>query len=231
MDNEQIEKILKETEFGYDSMAEKFSQTRKFFWRGLEFIKGYANDGDCILDFGCGNGRLLELFADKEIEYVGVDVSQKLLDLARDKYPGEKISFGKINPGQSSLAFEDNFFKAVYSIAVFHHLPKTQAQKIAQELYRVTQPGSRVIVTVWYLWQKKYAKNILQNWLRRMIGRSELDWNDCYITFRDNDGQVFRRFHHAFTKNELEKIFRKAGFRVERCDIINERNIVLVGKK
>ena len=46
MKKEIAQKILKETELGYDAMAGKFSETRKYFWRGLEFIADYAKKGD-----------------------------------------------------------------------------------------------------------------------------------------------------------------------------------------
>lgn len=58
-----------------------------------------------------------------------------------------------------------------------------------------------------------------------------VDWNDCYITFKDNQDKIFNRYHHAFTKRELKNLFKKAGFKIEKCEIINGRNIVLIGKK
>ncbi|MFA6973775.1 MAG: class I SAM-dependent methyltransferase [Parcubacteria group bacterium] len=231
MQKKIINKILGETEDGYDLVADKFSQTRKHFWRGLEFIKDYVQAGDRVLDFGCGNGRLLELFVDKKIEYVGVDVSQKLLDLAKNRYNSESATFLKIVPGQITLPFPDNYFNAVYSIAVFHHLPTAHAARMAQELQRVTKSGGHVVVTVWNLWQRKYLKNILQNWRAKLLGKSDLDWNDCFISFKDNQGEIFPRYHHAFTRGELRKLFSAAGFGREKCEISGRRNILFVGRK
>lgn len=130
---------------------------------------------------------------------------------------------------------------------------------MAKELYRITEDGGHVIVTVWYLWpsaaplwqgkQNKYFKNILKNWknkvLRTIIRVSgfrnagslrdsvvnNLDWNDCMISFTDNKGKKFERFHHAWTRDEIKNLFRQAGFEIERCDIPDGRNILLVGKK
>ncbi|HOX10432.1 MAG TPA: methyltransferase domain-containing protein [Candidatus Moranbacteria bacterium] len=230
MDQETAEKILKETEAGYDLISGKFSQTRKYFWRGLEFIADYAKDGNKVLDFGCGNGRLLELFADKNIDYYGSDVSEKLIDLAQQKYAS--ACFSKTNPSQTSLAFTNEFFNTVYSIAVFHHFPsKKYREDIAKELYRVTKKDGRIIITVWNLYQKRYIRNILCNWKNKIFRKSSLDWNDCYISFTDNQGKKFQRFHHAFMKRELKKLFSSAGFEMERCVVINNRNIVFIGRK
>jgi len=231
MKQDIVNKILSETETGYDMMSQKFSQTRKFFWRGLEFIKDYAKTGDKILDYGCGNGRLLELFLDKKINYTGVDSSQKLLNLAKNKYPQESANFLKIDPSQPSLPFEDDFFNSTYAIAVFHHFPKEHAEKMAQELYRVTKKDGYIVITVWNLWQRKYLKNILKNWLEKISDKSDLDWKGCHISFKNNQGGVFRRYHHAFTIRELEKIFEAAGFKTEKCEVIDGKNIVFVGKK
>jgi tRNA (uracil-5-)-methyltransferase TRM9 len=231
MKKETAEKILNETEAGYDLISGKFSATRKHFWRGLEWIGDHVRDGDRVLDFGCGNGRLLELFGEKKIDYVGVDVSEKLIEIAKQKHVQENITFQKIS-GQGTLALPDDYFNAVYSIAVFHHLPSEEHRKeITAELFRVLKPGGRAVIAVWNLWQGKYLKNLLSSWLSKLSGRSDLDWKDCRITFTDNQGQVFSRYHHAFTKRELKKLFERAGFEVEKCETAGGRNLVLVGRK
>lgn len=226
-----VNKILADTEVVYDSIATKFSQTRKHFWRGLEFIEDYAKKNSKIFDYGCGNGRLLELIGDLPgLEYYGADISQRLIDLAKSKYL--KATFLKLNPNQTSLSFKDNFFNSVYSVAVFHHFPSEKYREdMAKELFRITARGGYVIVTVWNLWQKKYIGNILENWYAKIFKGSIFDWNDCYISFKDNRGNKFQRFHHAYTKRELRKLFANAGFEIESCEIVDGRNIVLVGKK
>jgi len=245
MDKSEAIRILHETEQGYDRMVEKFSQTRKHFWKELEFINNYAASGNRILDYGCGNGRLLELFSAKTIDYIGLDISGKMVNMAKGMHSDPMVKFRKIT-SFDSLTFPGNYFNAVYSIAVFHHLPsKALRQKVARELYRVTAPGGFIIVTVWNLWpastrgdrsstrggQKKYLKNILINWANKIIFKSTLDWNDCWIDFKDNKGNLFNRYHHAFRKNELKRLFLDAGFALERSEVIKGRNIIFIGKK
>lgn len=248
MKQEIVDKILKQTEQGYDLISGKFSQTRKHFWGNLEFIKDYTKRGDKVLDYGCGNGRLLELFVGRKVDYIGVDVSKKMLDIACEKHTNtgnsrEKISFQKISPSQISLPFKENYFNTVYAVAVFHHLPSQKLRlEIAKELYRNLKPNGHIVITVWNLWQKRYRKNIFKNWnnklkknlfLRIKSGEflGDLDWNDCWINFTDNEGKKFKRFHHAFTKQGLKELFEQVGFKIEKCEIINDWNIVLIGKK
>jgi ubiquinone/menaquinone biosynthesis C-methylase UbiE len=231
MKQEIIKQNLKQIETGYDLIAKKFSETRKYFWHSLEFTKQYVKEGDKILDFGCGNGRLLELFNNKNIYYKGIDSSQKLIDFAKKQYPKNRENFIKINPTELRLPFNTKEFNSIYSIATFHHLPgKNHRQKIAEELYRVAKKDSWIIITVWDLWQSRYRQKIFKNWLNKIIGKSKLDWNDCQITFTDNEENVFNRYHHAFTKGELERLFRKTGFNIIKTKKIRG-NIVLVGQK
>jgi len=262
MNNETANKILTETEAGYDLISKKFSETRKHFWRGLEFIRDYTHENDNVLDYGCGNGRLLDLLDFENISYWGLDVSEKLIEIAKEKNQKQsvchsgldpesrlafqsgsaldsrfhgndtEVCFQKINPSSTTLAFNDNFFNTIYSIAVFHHFPsKKYREDVAKELYRITKDDGNIVVTVWYLWQQKYFKNILQNWINKLKGGSALDWNDCEISFTNNEGEKIQRFHHAFTKRELKKLFEDAGFETKKCEVIDGRNILFVGKK
>ncbi|MBU2028917.1 methyltransferase domain-containing protein, partial [Patescibacteria group bacterium] len=220
MDQELAKKIIQNTEKGYDLISQKFTQTRNHLWSDLEFIGSYCKKGDKVLDFGCGNGRLLDFLGKKGIEYVGVDISAKLLKEAQNQFRGPEIEFQKIS-GLDSLPLEDNSFNVVYAIAVFHHLPSREIRKkMAEELYRILRPEGTIVITVWNLWQNKYWRNIFFNWEEKILGRSFLDWNDCYINFQDNRGQVFSRYHHAFAKRELTELFLQAGFSIGKCDTI-----------
>ncbi len=240
MEKPTAQKILLETQSGYDLIAQKFSQTRKHFWRDLEFIGSDLRSGQRVLDFGCGNGRLAEFLRSKaDVEYWGTDVSEELLKIAKEKLENPKIHFLQSDPLQITLPLESNFFNAIYSIAVFHHIPDRQIrQKLAQEFFRLAQKNSQIVVTVWNLWsisncfgRKKYLKNIWQNWKNKILGKSELDWNDCQISFTDNQGRVFWRYHHAFTRREMQRLFEKAGFVTKKCQVLNGRNILYIGEK
>lgn len=235
MRSEIIDKILSETEIGYDQVAEKFSHTRKNFWGDLVFLADYISDGDKVLDYGCGNGRLLEILNNKKIDYVGVDISQKLIDIAKTKYPSQNRSFSKI-AGQASLAFPDDFFNKIISVAVFHHFPEKYAEVMAKELYRITKQDGQVIITVWNLWQKKRRKNIFNlTALIEKIFQSRkyrgFGFGDILVPFQDNQGKVFNRYHRVYTKNSLSKIFLSAGFEIEKCFLVNKKNIILVARK
>lgn len=231
MNEVKAQKIIEEIKYGYNLVAGQFSATRRYFWRDLAFLEKYVKNNDRVLDFGCGNGRLLEIIGEKNIDYRGIDISEKLIMEARKKYTEPQWQFKEIS-GLESLAFPNNFFNVVYSVAVFHHLPSLEErQRLARELYRVTQPNGLVIITVWNLAQRKFAKYLWRERFKKIFFLSSLGWRDCLIPFSDNAGHTFWRFHHAFKKNELESLFSEAGFKTEFSAIVNKKSLVFVGRK
>jgi ubiquinone/menaquinone biosynthesis C-methylase UbiE len=220
MKDEEAKKILNDIESGYDLIADKFSGTRAFMWRDLGFVKDMVMPGDRVLDFGCGNGRLAGFLDGKYEFYIWVDISQKLIDIAKQRYNSEKTKFVKLSVDFSRLSFEDSYFDIIFSIAVFHHFPsKEYAKNIAEELYRVMKPGGKIVITVWNLWQKQYLKyNKITN----------KDWIDVEIPFKSGE-EVFKRYHHPFKAEELENILEKSGFEIQGRK--NRYNIICSASK
>lgn len=220
MKNSDFQKILSETERGYDLIADKFSSTRTFMWRDFEFLKDLTGSEDRVLDFGCGNGRLAGFLEENYKEYVGADVSQKLIDIASQGYSSGKTIFIKIDGKSERLPFEDNYFDDIFSIAVFHHFPsKNYSQKVARELYRVLKPGGKIVVTVWNLWQKQFLRLNLKN---------KLGWGYMHIPFRAGE-KVFKRYHHPFKMGEIEDLFQEVGFKTLKTK--EGWNLLYIGQK
>ncbi|MFA5871704.1 MAG: methyltransferase domain-containing protein [Parcubacteria group bacterium] len=229
MDKDTTNKILSEIEKGYDSVADKFSSTRTFMWRDLDFIRDFVKPEDSILDFGCGNGRLAGYLKNKYKRYIGFDTSRKLINIAKEKHAGDKTEFLKLDRDFQALPLENNSMDAIISIAVFHHFPgKVYRANAAKELYRVLRPGGTAIITVWNLWQKTFWKYHFNAITQKLTGKSNLDWGDTLIPFKSN-AHIFNRYHHAFRKEELVSLFGEAGF--SKLKLSGGRNIAYIGRK
>lgn len=68
----------------------------------LELLPGFYQA--TLLDFGCGTGKLLEYIIKNNIniDYQGLDVSDKYITLCRDKYPN--VKFHKLDVCQNDLS-------------------------------------------------------------------------------------------------------------------------------
>ncbi len=224
--------IKKKTERDYDKIADDFSRTRFKVWPALFKFRDLIGSKDKVLDVGCGNGRLRVLFKNKQVEYVGVDVSRKLISLARrsKKFELENQKFLKADG--ADLPFSENEFDAVFAVAVLHHIPsRSQRLLFLQEASRVLKEGGVLIVVVWNLWRMRFLKNHFASWKEKIIG-GDLGWRDLHYPWKNEKSEIIaQRFFHCFTKRELVGLTKEAGLIVEESGFLtSKRNIYVVSK-
>lgn len=208
MKEQQIQELLKVVKDNYQEIAVDFDMTRqKLIWPELTKIVAKTKAGDSVLDVGCGNGRLLEAFQDKNINYLGVDNSLELITLAQKNYPNHKFLVKDI----LDLSSLDKKYDLVISVAVLHHLPSFELHcQALRQMLSVTKDGGQIMFSVWRLWNnKKYQGLLLKNIWRKVTGRHELEVGDLLFSWKNKHGQaVSQRYYHAFTKRELKKLLR-----------------------
>lgn len=233
MDQKYAEYLLKKTARYYNQIADHFSMTRSFIWKDLKPLAQYVFKGDKVLDIGCGNGRLLQLFEDKNIDYIGVDGSEKLIEIAKKKYPKAKFKRGNA----LDLLFPNNYFDKIYSIAVLHHIPSKDFRlQFLLEAKRVLKPEGLLIGSVWNLWPRPFFRKLfLRYTFLRLIGKSKLDFKDVFYPWKNQEGAVtVQRYVHAFDKKELGRLTKKAGFKLKKLWVFKKdqrSNIFLVAEK
>jgi 2-polyprenyl-3-methyl-5-hydroxy-6-metoxy-1,4-benzoquinol methylase len=217
MDKQTQKELLEIVRHNYDEIAKDFDETRKkALWPEMVKLAGEVKDGDKVLDVGCGNGRLLEALADKNILYTGIDQSEKLLAAAKKNYPGRTFSTGNL---LELTKLPELNFDYVFCLAVLHHLPGQDLRLAAlRQLKNKIKDDGRIIITIWNLWaQPKYRKLIFKFALLKMIKKNRLDFGDIIFNWQDNlGGRVSKRYYHAFTGRELKRIVRRAGLRTKK---------------
>ena len=95
------------------------------------------------LDLGCGTGEMLKLILQEDThkELCVIDLSEKMLAVAKSKLPEQvKLILGD----SESLPFSDNAFDVVYCNDSFHHYPAPQ--NVLREVYRVLKPGGTFLM-------------------------------------------------------------------------------------
>src|SRR5438132_9334887 len=75
------------------------------------------------LEIGCGPGRLMRPMSRHFVEIHGVDVSDEMIALAKEKLRGIPHAYPHHASGSDLALFPDNHFDFVYSYAVFQHIP------------------------------------------------------------------------------------------------------------
>jgi len=100
-----------------------------------------------LLDVGVGNGMLLS-YLKKKITYVGIDISDKMLELAKEKALKHSIPFVSVLGNAVNLPFPDNSFDTVICIDTFHHIPEKYSNRVLDELFRVARPNGQILLEI-----------------------------------------------------------------------------------
>lgn len=93
--------------------------------------------GEHILDLGCGDGQLTARIAPSGAKVVGLDASPQMAAAARTR--GIEVEEGNAE----SLPFADAAFDAVFSNAALHWVHDQEA--MLAEVHRVLKPGGRFV--------------------------------------------------------------------------------------
>lgn len=153
-----------------------------------------ANDG-IILEAGCGAGRILRYFHNRQHEIVGIDFVEVAITNLRRADPTLKVETGDI----SNLRFSDSSFQYLLAFGLFHNLENDLHEAIA-ESWRVLTPGGALCAS----FRADNLQTRLTDWLttRRSTTQS-----------KDNP-KVFHKLN--LSRREFTELFEQAGFVVEK---------------
>lgn len=106
-----------------------------------------VDDGDRVLDAGCGTGSLSLALArlTKAGSIVGIDASKGFIEYAQGRSSDPRLSF-ELGDAQN-LAYPDASFDRCLSLLVVNHIPDTP--RASKEMRRVTRPGGVVATAMW----------------------------------------------------------------------------------
>ena len=94
------------------------------------------------LEIGCGPGRVMLPMSLRFGEIHGVDISEEMIRLARQRLACAPNARVQANSGADLGAFADEWFDFVYSYAVFQHVPSLEiVLGYLRETRRVLKPG------------------------------------------------------------------------------------------
>src|SRR5215212_7767986 len=96
-----------------------------------------------VLDIGCGVGAFLRLVTDRDARAFGLDASDALLDVARQRLPDADLRVGEME----ALPYEDDTFDLVTGFNSFFFANDIVAA--LREAGRVAKPGAPIVIQVW----------------------------------------------------------------------------------
>ncbi len=123
------------------------TSTELFDKQGMQLaeeLKAKMPADSVVLDFGCGLGRPEKFLSSFCKEIHGVDISRRILRLARRRHKNlQNVHF--IRSKKTSLSiFQDCTFDFIFSEAVLQHIAKEHVVLILKELRRVSTKEGKV---------------------------------------------------------------------------------------
>ncbi len=151
-----------------------------------------------ILDIGCGDGLLAFVLFDEKID-VGIDPNAR--ELIRAKQYGKYNQL--IQCHGSDIPVRAGSFNVILSNSVLEHI--RELKPVLNESYRLLAPGGRFLVTV------------PTDMFEEFTAIYQILYGLGLETLSEKYRKVFNNFWkqiHRYRREEWEKIFRAAGFKI-----------------
>jgi len=171
----------------YEKIAEKYVELYYDDKGDLLFIDNFLvklpKKGK-VLEVGCGAGQFTGYIMSKGFEVEGIDLSRKMLFLARKKVPGGKFKYMDMR----KLDYKDEEFDGILSAYALIHIPAEEVVSTLKESKRVLKKGGMILIIV----QKGEADKFIDEPLK----------------------PEEKIFVNLFSKRRLRNYLEKAGFKV-----------------
>jgi ubiquinone/menaquinone biosynthesis C-methylase UbiE len=133
--------ISEENRAAYDSLAQKYAQRRKILRPNneklIEIYDSYirklsSKQNPSVLDVGVGSGLNLSIFEAKGYETFGIEISDKMIEVAKQVAPNSVYYHGDFMQYQF-----DRRFDGVYAQAFIHLFPKQDVRGVFERFFEV----------------------------------------------------------------------------------------------
>lgn len=95
-----------------------------------------------MLDLACGPGQVAGYLQQKGLEVLGLDLSERMVELARENFPEVDFEVGDLlNLG------DEGEFAAITAFYAVVHLKDGQLPRALSEMFRALRPGGRLLLT------------------------------------------------------------------------------------
>jgi SAM-dependent methyltransferase len=142
--------MTNDTQIGYDHVAQSYAESLfhelnyKPFDRHLlalfaEIVKGRG----LVCDIGCGPGQIARYLHDQGADAMGVDLSSKMVEQARQLNPAQRFEQADMR----ALPFKEGELAGITAFYSVIHIPRTDVTDVLKEFRRVLQPDGSLLLT------------------------------------------------------------------------------------
>lgn len=133
---------------GYDAVAQEYAALEgDVEWPRMRWVAralSGSRHGSDVLDLGCGNGVPATREIARDHNVVGVDVSMRQIELARQNVPGARF----VHSDALALSFAPSSFDAVVALYTFDHVPREHHATLYERIHTWLRPGGVFLLSV-----------------------------------------------------------------------------------
>lgn len=170
------------TQETYNQIAKDWIEDHKkdtWWMSGADTFISLLPEGSRVLDVGCAGGAKSKYLSEKGLSAVGIDYSEKMIDIARREVSGAEFFVRDMKEVDQSLGEFDGIFVQ----AALLHVPKKEVSFVLTKLSGILKPGGYLYIAV----------------KEQRPGQAEEE-----IVTEDDYGYAYSRFFSYFTMEELK---------------------------
>lgn len=204
---------MKDSKAFWDDSAEKYVKSpikdQATYEKKLDITREYLSKDSRVLEFGCGSGATAMLHAPFVKEIVASDLSEKMIELARQQAEQQGIEGIEFRQGTlATLDLAPESFDAVLGLNVLHLLD--DVNETIQRVYDVLKPGGVFVSSTSLIGEVNFL-------FRGLISAMQFVGMAPYVS--------------RFTQQQLLDMLQQAGFSIETQWRTSHESIFIVARK
>lgn len=149
-----------QTVASYNASAKKLAERYGGFGARVEDVEEafglVERENPSVLEIGCGNGRDAEEIVKRTKKYRGMDISEGMIDLARQRVPQGTFEVADIEAYAFPFGLD-----IVFSFASLIHVPKESLRGIFHRMHAALNPGG--VARISLKWSDPSSETVKKN--------------------------------------------------------------------
>lgn len=142
---------LDDTRRSYDAVAANYADLTRHLLNetpeersALASFADIVHDqgGGLVADVGCGAGRITAHLSGLSVDAFGIDLSPKMIEVARRDHPGLRFEVGSM----TDLALADASIAGLVAWYSLIHIPDDELAQVLTHFHRVLRPGGPLLL-------------------------------------------------------------------------------------
>ena len=130
----------------YNNLAKQYEKDYFNNTDDMQYVEKFIQylNGNKILDVGCGCGNLSIILAEKNYDVTGIDLSDKMLEIAKVKVPS--VKFEKQDMRKTN--FQNETFDGLFVCRSLFHIKSEEIPQTLAEFYRILRNNGTIAIIV-----------------------------------------------------------------------------------